>query len=104
MKDLTIRKFQRKKEDFLCEKCATLNHGNGYTNHCRECLWSKHVDINPGDRSETCLGMMKPVGLEYKKGKYFILQECVKCGFQRLNSVRDEDNFDAVLDIIKKAE
>ena len=24
--------------------------GNGYTNHCPKCLWSKHVDINPGDR------------------------------------------------------
>ena len=43
------KKFQRKVEDFICEKCGTKNIGNGFTNHCFKCLWSKHVDINPGD-------------------------------------------------------
>jgi len=55
--------FQKKKEDFICEKCGFVNVGDGYTNHCQKCLWSKHVDINPGDRAEKCQGLMEPINL-----------------------------------------
>lgn len=95
------KKFQRKKEDFICENCQTEVMGNGYTNHCPRCLWSKHVDINPGDRAESCQGMMEPVGIQIRNGKYFILHRCLGCGFERFNSVRDEDDFNAVLAMVK---
>ncbi len=62
--------FQRTKEDFACERCGLFVRGNGYTNHCPQCLWSKHVDVNPGDRQETCRGLMEPVGMEIKSGEY----------------------------------
>lgn len=97
------KKFQKKKEDFVCEKCSFFVVGNGYTNHCPKCLWSKHVDKNPGDRSEECQGLMLPAGIELRKaGKYFILHKCTKCGFERFNGVGDFDDFDMVIKIGKK--
>ncbi|HFC76878.1 MAG TPA: RNHCP domain-containing protein [Candidatus Moranbacteria bacterium] len=97
------KKFQKKKEDFICEKCGYLVKGNGYTNHCPKCLWSKHVDVNPGDRLEKCQGMMSPISIDLKKGKYIILYKCVKCGFERKNKVVDNDNFDIVIKISKNS-
>ena len=92
-----MRLFQRKKENFLCEHCGASVEGNGYTNHCPKCLYSKHVDINPGDRAEDCQGLMEPWDLELKDGKYIIFNRCQKCGFIRRNKVCDEDNFEEVL-------
>ena len=51
--------FQRCPEDFECGNCGHEIEGNGYTNHCTACLWSKHVDVNPGDRAADCHGLMK---------------------------------------------
>ena len=96
-----MRQFQRKKEDFICEHCGQEVKGNGYTNHCPNCLYSKHVDINPGDRAEDCGGLMTPVELEQKDGKYIIVHKCQKCGFIRRNKVCEEDNFEEVLKLAK---
>ncbi|MCX6807880.1 MAG: RNHCP domain-containing protein, partial [Patescibacteria group bacterium] len=85
-------KYQRHIEDFICENCGLKVIGNGFTNHCPNCLWSKHVDINPGDRAEACKGMMKPVAIELRNGLYYVLQRCVLCGFERKNQVKDNDN------------
>lgn len=94
-----MKQFSRTPEDFVCEHCGTKVSGNGYTNHCPNCLYSKHVDINPGDRAAECGGLMKPLDLELKDGKYVIIHRCQKCGFTRKNKVIDEDNFDAVLEL-----
>jgi rubrerythrin len=96
-----MRQFQRKKEDFVCENCGAKVIGNGYTNHCPHCLYSKHVDINPGDREEDCGGLMEPIDLELKDGKYSVVHRCKKCGFIRRNKVCDEDNFETVLELAK---
>lgn len=95
-----MKKFQRRKEDFSCEKCGVLVEGNGYTNHCPECLWGKHVDINPGDRKSSCRGLMKPIALEKKGEKYSISHRCVVCGFERKNKVSERDNFESMLSIV----
>jgi hypothetical protein len=97
-----MKKFQRTIEDFVCEKCGAENKGNGYTNHCFKCLWSKHVDVNPGDRAEECGGMMCPVKIETEKGKFYIIHKCVTCGFERKKEFEKEDNFDAALEVAKK--
>lgn len=47
-----MKHFTKTVEDFICAHCGTHVRGNGYTNHCPECLWSKHVDNNPGDRDQ----------------------------------------------------
>ncbi len=73
--------FTRKIEDFECSHCGARVAGNGYTDHCPVCLWSKHVDINPGDRANECCGMMKPVSaIMDRKGTYTITYKCAKCG------------------------
>jgi hypothetical protein len=72
--------FKRQIEDFVCENCGEEVLGSGFTNHCPRCLFSKHVDINPGDRAEECGGLMEPLGVELEKGKYVITQKCLKCG------------------------
>jgi len=75
-----MRKFQRTIEDFTCEKCGAFVKGNGYTNHCPDCLWSKHVDINPGDRLNHCQGLMKPVDILFKNQIWQLVHQCEKCG------------------------
>lgn len=90
--------FQRTKEDFTCEQCGFEVVGNGYTNHCPKCLWSKHVDVHPGDRAATCGGMMEPVEVVLKGGEYNILHRCIVCGFEKRNKASKEDmfNFEAI--------
>lgn len=95
-------KFQRRCEDFKCERCGSLIKGNGYTNHCSQCLWSKHVDINPGDRAQMCKGLMEPIAIEIKAGKYTIIHRCTVCAFERSNKLCQEDNFDTVIKIISQ--
>lgn len=89
--------FKKQKEDFTCGNCGARVVGNGYTNHCPECLWSKHVDVYPGDRKERCGGMMEPVGVEQRGQKeYTILHQCVVCNLVRGNKVVMNDSFAAV--------
>jgi len=59
------KKFKMIDEEFICENCNTIVKPLGYTarNHCPKCLYSKHVDILPGDRKETCHGLLKPIGI-----------------------------------------
>jgi hypothetical protein len=94
--------FQKNVENFTCEHCSEKVIGDGYTNHCPKCLWSKHVDINPGDRAAVCQGMMKPIKVEIEKREYLLTYECEKCGFLRRKKVEKEDNFDEVIKISKK--
>ena len=93
------KRFQRRIEDFTCEHCGAHVKGNGYTNHCPECLWSKHVDVNPGDRAAACLGMMEPIALEGTSPEYRIIHRCTRCGFTRPNAIGTNDNPEAVLGI-----
>lgn len=96
------KKFQRKIEDFECDSCGEAVKGNGYTNHCPRCLYSKHVDINPGDRENDCGGLMKPVRA-YLKGQEWILQQkCENCGEVMNIKVREEDNVEALKKVIEK--
>ncbi len=91
--------FIRTKEDFRCQKCGLHIEGNGYTNHCPQCLWSKHVDIDPGDRKGECGGMMEPIGVTKKGGEYTILHKCVKCGFEKSNKAVPDDDFQMIIQI-----
>ena len=96
------KKFQRRIEDFICEKCGKKVKGKGYTDHCPECLWSKHVDINPGDRKSECDGLMEPIGAEVKSDEYTIYYRCTKCWFRhRVKSVPD-DNFDEIIKLTNR--
>lgn len=76
--------------------------GNGYTNHCPKCLWSKHVDINPGDRQESCGGLMEPVGIELRGRDYMIVHRCISCNFERRNKTEKDDDFNVILKISER--
>ena len=91
------RKFVRNVEDFVCDNCKAEIKGNGYTNHCPFCLYSKHVDINPGDRQSNCKGLMKPINIEHYKSKYVIIFCCMKCGITKRNKTAENDNFEKIL-------
>lgn len=96
--------FKKTVENFVCAHCGNAMHGEGYTNHCSQCLWSKHVDVNPGDRSETCAGLMEPSVVEQKRKQWRIYHVCQRCGFGRWNMVQEGDNFETLVDIMKKRE
>ncbi|MCW9054720.1 MAG: RNHCP domain-containing protein [Candidatus Pacebacteria bacterium] len=89
--------FKRVEEDFICERCGYEVPGSGYTNHCPECLWSKHVDNEPGDRANECGGMMRPVALEPHHSEYRILHRCTLCGHEKYNKLQEGDIFDPEL-------
>ena len=92
--------FISRQEPFTCEHCGAkvdpLEHGS-CRNHCPRCLWSKHVDVNPGDRGAECQGLMEPVEVEHKSGEYIILHRCRSCGFEKRNKSAKDDDFDAIL-------
>lgn len=89
--------FQKHEEDFICEQCARPVVGNGYTNHCPLCLYGKHVDIFPGDRLETCGGLMEPIGYEQAHGEGKLMHRCLRCGKSKKNKVQANDSFEALL-------
>lgn len=96
------KKFTRTKENFICENCKQKVVGDGYTNHCPECLYSKHVDVHPGDRAEKCHGLMRPVDSIMERGDIYIAHECLKCGFLKRNKLHKNDNKEALYDINKQ--
>ena len=95
-------RFTEIDEEFICENCGRKVSKLGYScrNHCPYCLHSKHVDINPGDREETCHGLLKPVDIEMnpKKG-YVIVFKCTKCGQIRKNKAAKDDNMELIYKI-----
>ncbi len=96
------KKFKKTVEDFICGHCGYSVKGDGFTNHCPMCLWSKHVDVFPGDRSEKCGGLMTPVGLKIEGGKEIIVSKCINCGEIKVCKVSKKDNRDEVIKISQK--
>lgn len=99
------RRFTKVDEEFICENCGNKVEKLGYTcrDHCPSCLHSKHVDINPGDRTETCHGDLVPVSVELssKKG-YVIVYKCEKCGVIRKNKAAEDDDMDLIIKLSSK--
>lgn len=99
---LASKRFQKKLEDFKCDHCGTQVKGSGFTDHCPNCLWGKHVDINPGDRKSACGGAMEPVQVETKGGKYIIHYKCAECGHTFQVKSAENDNFSEITKISTK--
>lgn len=75
--------MKRVRENFICEVCGTQVVGDGYTDHCPNCLWGKHVDDTiPGDRASLCRGLMEPKRTSYEKGSFRIFYKCTKCSHE----------------------
>ncbi len=96
------KNFQRNIEDFTCGSCGARISGNGYTNHCPRCLWCKHVDIQPGDRQESCAGLMEPVGTVMDHGRTVLVHQCTACNMTRKNKISKDDNIDVLIELSAK--
>ena len=94
-----MKRFIRRKEDFTCEQCKECVTGNGYTNHCPMCLWSKHVDLNPGDRASLCGGAMEPKSVVVTSEEYRIQHKCAQCGFIRAQNSAKGDNEERLIEL-----
>ncbi|RME79145.1 MAG: RNHCP domain-containing protein [Methanobacteriota archaeon] len=94
------RNFIRNKEDFTCVNCGERVEGNGYTNHCPKCLWSKHVDILPGDRKSKCSSPMEPIAVSYEGYEFYIMHRCTACNKIKRNRASPKDNKDALYSLV----
>ena len=91
-------------EEFICENCGNEVSKLGYTarDHCPHCLYSKHVDINPGDRLNECKGLLKPIGIEKFKDTFKILYKCEKCNKEHKNIMAKDDDMNLIIELSKK--
>jgi len=96
--------FKKHKEDFTCVNCENKVSGNGYTNHCPKCLWSRHVDIFPGDRAEECGGPMEPIAAEKDGDSWSLLHKCLKCHKMKRNKLHKDDNFDLAIKLVSESD
>ena len=100
-----MKTFEKNDNEFVCRVCGKLVPTLKYSSrdHCTKCLCSIHIDINPGDRANTCLGTLVPTDIEVsnKKG-YKIKYRCEKCGITHNNKSADDDSFKTILKIMNK--
>ena len=96
-----MKKFTMKDESFICENCHKNVEKLNYTarDHCPYCLYSKHVDINPGDRENTCQGLLQPISIEKFKSTYKIIYKCQKCNQLHKNIIANDDNYDKIIEL-----
>lgn len=99
-----MKRFNMIDEEFICENCGRKIEKLNYSarDHCNYCLYSKHVDIMPGDRLNTCLGLLKPIEIEKYKNTYKIIYKCEKCHQEHKNIMADDDNFNEIINISKQ--
>ena len=99
-----MKKFTELDEEFICINCgkkvSKLNYSS--RDHCPYCLYSLHVDINPGDRLNTCKGILKPIDIEKFKDTYKIIYKCSTCGELHKNIMAKDDNYDEILKLSSK--
>ena len=94
-----MKNFTMRDEEFNCDNCQRKVYPLKYTarDHCPYCLYSKHLDILPGDRKNTCHGLLKPIGIEKFKDTYKIIYKCEKCGQTHKNIIAKDDDMDLII-------
>ncbi len=98
-----MKKFNMKDENFTCSKCGFEVSKLNYTarDHCPHCLYSLHVDVNPGDRLNNCCGLLEPIGIEKYKDTFKIIYCCQKCKQIHKNIMANDDNMDLIIELSK---
>lgn len=93
-------------ETFICEHCNKEVNKLEYSarDHCPYCLYSKHVDINPGDRANNCKGLLKPIDIEKFKDTYKIIYKCEKCSELHKNIIANDDDMNEIIKISSSKE
>lgn len=99
-----MKRFNMIDENFICENCNKEVKKLNYTarDHCPYCLYSKHLDIMPGDRANECMGLLVPIDIEKFKDTYKIIYKCEKCDKIHKNIIATDDNFDEIINIMQK--
>ena len=100
---MLVKLFSKNDNSFICENCGSNVEPLKYSSrdHCNICLYSKHVDINPGDRLNNCKGLLVPIGIEKFKDTYKIVYKCNKCNTIHKNIMANDDNMDKIIEISK---
>ena len=99
-----MKKFTMRDEKFECENCGKLVTKLEYSarDHCPHCLFSKHVDIMPGDRMNECKGLLRPIAIEKFKDTYKIVYKCTKCNQIHKNIMANDDDMDLIIELTKE--
>jgi hypothetical protein len=87
--------FTKINDSFYCLYCnfSVPPAQSTCRDHCPKCLFSIHVDINPGDRSSLCKGILKPIAWsQHKKKGYMIHYQCELCGQEKRNKFLEYDS------------
>ena len=100
-------KHNRHGAEFRCAQCkhiiSTTAPGTGHRNHCPLCLWSKHVDQNPGDRASSCQGKMEPIAVWVKnKSEWSLVHRCTNCTVVKTNRIAGDDNEFVLMSLASK--
>ncbi|MFW5695966.1 MAG: RNHCP domain-containing protein [Alkalispirochaeta sp.] len=98
------RPVRQTTETFVCSNCgrtvAPTEFGTVNRNHCPHCLYSRHLDLRPGDRRSPCRGEMEPIAVWVQpKGEWSLLHRCMKCGAIRTNRIAGDDSESLLLAI-----
>ena len=98
-----MKKFNMIDEEFICLNCGNKVSKLNVTarDHCNNCLYSLHVDINPGDRKNPCKGLLEPIGIEKYRDTYKIIYKCTRCGMLHKNIMATDDNMDKIIELSK---
>ena len=91
-------------EEFICDNCGKHVEKLKYSarDHCPFCLHSKHVDIMPGDRLNTCQGLLIPIDIEKYRNTYKIIYRCSKCNSLHKNIVANDDDMELIIKLSAK--
>ena len=94
-------------DPFTCKNCGNTvvpeGAGSDHRNHCPYCLFSLHLDEEPGDRASDCHGRMEPIGVWVRKnGEWALIHRCTVCGKLDSNRVAADDNPMKLLSIAMK--
>lgn len=67
--------------------------GTRHRNHCPVCLWSRHLDDDPGDRAADCGGDMEPIAIAPKpNGEWTVVHRCLRCDTIGRNRIAGDDD------------
>jgi hypothetical protein len=88
---------ERAAASFRCVHCrtdvSTSAPGTLHRNHCPFCLWSRHVDDEPGDRAADCGASMEPIAMTVRgDGEWVLIHRCSGCGVLHANRIAGDDN------------
>jgi len=89
----------KRNDPFICKNCKKSVKSARFgkiRNHCSFCLYSLHIDINPGDRKHPCKGLMKPVKIELRGKQKYVLHRCLKCGIEKWNKLLEDDKINFI--------